>query len=212
MRVSFPKIQASAELERFLESLLYHKVNEIKDEVTFEGVFEFGIARQNIDLSTRDLESFVRAMRVEGGYKKIRGDMLLVIPHRNKRLNFRTTKAYVELLKKVAKRLGRKPSEHARIEVLNALQKALESHGWPKQGITKSKNIPPYKEETPRGNSLCSSRISKKQHELIEEVAEADGLTISQYARMVLENVLPKEATVLGITEPQTSESATRGG
>lgn len=213
MKVTFPKIPATPELEKFLQTLLYRKVDELKEWTTYEGVFEFGIARQNLRLSARDFVSFTRATEVDGGYKRQRGDMLLVQPFRTKPLVVRISEDYLCCLEKVAKALGRRPSEHARISLLHALQKALESFGWPEHEIKKSgwKGSPLFGASQPIGKKRLPIRISNEQYNLLEKVSEADGQTISQYVRMVLENVLPKELTVLGLAEPQTSEGATRG-
>ena len=211
MEITIPKISAIDELETFLRGLLYRKTSEVGEWITYQGPFEFGVARQNILLSARDFVSFVRAIEVKGGYKRKRGDMLLVQPYRTKSFRIRVSEDYQELLSKVSKRLGKNPSEHARISLLDALQGALGAISWPEKEIPNVRG-PLYKETHPIGKARLSIRMSNEQCELLEKVANFSGQTPSQYSRMVLESGLPREATALGLIEkPQTSESAPRG-
>jgi hypothetical protein len=199
MRVTFPVIPDVGEFDKFLRRLLYRKTGEREGWLTYEGPFEFGVARQNLCLNTSSFTSFVRAVKVEGGYKGTRGDMLLVEPYRTVPLRVRISEDYLELLRKVSERLGRKVSEHARISLLDTIRRALELIDWPEKELPKAKSVPAYEETYPIGRARLLFRISSEQYGLLKKIAELGGQNPSQYVRMCLESGLPKEAMVLGL-------------
>jgi len=212
MELMFPK---NKYLEEYLHDVFfYRKVGDKPNQPAYRGVFEFAVARQNLHLNSRDFAKFFKLLKVKGGQKKKEGDTLIIEPFRTKRINVRMTEDLLKLLRKVANKLDRDPSEHARIHVLDALRRVLEGIGWPENEIKQVVERWPREEKWGDiGKTSLSIRVSGEQSQLLNKVARSGGQKISEYVRMVLSSGLPNEAATLKLfEETQTSEGATRGG
>lgn len=199
MKITFWK---NKNLEDYIYHVLfYRKTGETAGQVTYQGIFEFVVGRQSIELNSRQFAKFFREVRVENGRKKKIGDAMAILPLRNKLIRVKVPRVCLSGLNKVAKHYGRKLATHARFVVLDALREGLEAVGWPGREL-KPKHWRLEREKL-KPATILHVRISQEQYELLTQFVKSVGENISRFVRRNL--IFDAQRTLAVLERLQTS-------
>lgn len=124
MRVTLPR---NKEVERYLEHMFYERVEEDKDDVTYEGIFPLAIYYKAVGIPKGKFKDFYDRIKVEGGSKMWYKDRVTIDPYRRERIDLRISSELLELLKKLVKTRGTTLSRHLRLLISEDVRRWLEA-------------------------------------------------------------------------------------
>lgn len=215
MKIRFPKNEL---FEKFLATLFYEKIEDYKVLVGYNGFFEVQITRKELETNRNEFARFAGEIKVNGGTKKTKGNLLVIAPVRKDAIGVRLPLGYQYLLGRVAEKLGVRPSDYARLALLTRVHEILKAIEQHKMGarMRSVKPLKTYRSDKPVEARPLIIRLSSDEKAAIMNLIRDSDQPLSGFIRTVLESNLLNTGRELGLLVPvtkQTSESsATRGG
>jgi len=130
----FVKAPKEERFDKFLSYFL-KKVGEGEDYAIYMGIDDLPVSLsifKHYGIDKAEVPGFYRAIRVEGGYKRLdmEGDLFLIAPSRRKIFTVRLSPDEYNLLVEDAKEMGRTPSDWARELVMKLVREYLAQEKW----------------------------------------------------------------------------------